>query len=108
MGTTTGTSLSTTPFPSPGTRTLEQCEQAINVGFLMAGEAFKEIRDRRLYVTAYGSGGFEAYCQQKHHRARTYVNRQIKAYELYQEQKGNLGPLGPNFGERHYRELSKL
>lgn len=83
-----------------------QCEQAINVSYLMAGEAFKEIRDRRLYLVKYGS--FEVYCQDEHQRSKRHVNRLIRAYELYVEQKGNLGPMGPAFAERHYRELAKL
>ena len=99
-----GTFLSTNPFSHPGTRTQEQCEQAVHVNTLMAGETFKEIRDRRLY----GSGGFERYCQETFRFSKRHVNRLIRAYELYQEQKTNMGPMGPNFSERHYRELTKL
>lgn len=103
-----GTYLSTNPFPHVGTRTLEQCEQAVNVGWLMAGEAFLEMRSRRLYVTTYGSGGFEIYCQQRWHMSKRHVNRMMVGYQLCLEQKNNMGPMGPNFGERHYRELSRI
>jgi hypothetical protein len=103
-----GSFVSTTPFPDYGTRTLAQCEEAIHVSHLMAGQAFKEIRDRRLYSTTYGSGGFERYCQERFHYSKRHVNRLIKAFELCEEQRANMGPMVPNFGERHYRELSKL
>jgi hypothetical protein len=59
-------------------------------------------------VTQYGSGGFEAFCQDYYGRTRQQVNRWIKAYQLFQEQAEHLVTMVSNFGERHYRELGKL
>ena len=110
MGTTTGTGLSSGPFPEPGVRTLVQCEEAIHISQLMAGQAFKEIRDRRLYVPVYGVRNFEQYCQEKFQYTRRRVNQLIRAYELCEELRANvnMGTLVPNLSERHYRALAKL
>jgi hypothetical protein len=87
---------------------LAECEEAVNFGWLYAAEAYAEIRERRLYVTTYGSGGREAYCDKRWEKSKRTIDRQIKAYRLYCEQEGNMGPMGPNFDERHYRELGQL
>lgn len=113
MGPGTGTrttkkALSVLPTPHAGTRTLEQCEQAVHLGMLMAGEALREIRERRLYTAHYGSGGFETYCRETFHYTRQYVNRLIRAFGFYEEYKKPLGAMGPNLGERHYQEFLKL
>ena len=59
-------------------------------------------------MTTYGSGGWQAYCEKRWGKNKRTIDRQIKAYRLYYEQEGNMGPMGPNFDERLYRELGQL
>jgi hypothetical protein len=87
----------------PGTGTaakaelLSICEANIEQGLVQAGQAFKQIRDGKLYSTTYGSGGWEAYCQQRWKMDRRQVNRIIQASEMVTK----LGVPAPQLSVKH-------
>jgi hypothetical protein len=75
-------------------RTLEECEIDIRKGFAIAGKAFKEIRDNKLYKANYSR--FEDYCQNVWQYGKAYVNRLIAASETMDNLQENGANLAPN------------
>lgn len=87
-------------------RTLEQCEVAIQKGFAEAGQAFKEIRDNRLYKDKYRR--FEDYCKEVHQLGRHAVNKLIAASNVIENLVTNGHQNRLPTSERVARELTSL
>jgi phage N-6-adenine-methyltransferase len=65
--------------------------------------ALREIRDKRLYLETHFT--WEAYCNEKHNRSATHINRQIAAIPSVEI----LTPMGVKIStERHVREVASL
>ncbi len=61
---------------------LAMCEEYIKTSaraFVLAGQAFRKIRDNRLYERDWKGTNFETYCNQKWHLTRQQVNNIIRA-----------------------------
>ncbi len=85
---------------------LEQLETIIKDGYYRQGEAFKEIRDTRLYLLDYES--FDAYCKAEWGHNRAWADRLIAAAKVA----GNIKQIDPNGSiprnESQARALKKL
>ena len=85
---------------------LEQLETIIKDGYYRQGEAFKEIRDTRLYLLDYES--FDAYCKAKWGHNRAWADRLIAAAKVA----GDIKQIDPNGSipknESQARALKKL
>src|SRR3569832_391771 len=85
---------------------LEQLEVIIKDGYYRQGEAFKEIRDARLYLLDYNS--FDAYCKDVWQHNRAWADRLIAAAKVA----GNIKEIDPNGSiprnESQARALFKL
>jgi hypothetical protein len=83
-------------------RTLEELETIVSRSFIDAGNALREIRDRRLYR---GHATFEEYCQKRWGWNRDYANKQIRAAGVVQ----NLDSIvSKPQNEAQARELARL
>ncbi len=85
---------------------LEQLETIIKNSYYRQGEAFKEIRDARLYLLDYES--FDAYCKAEWGHNRAWADRLIAAAKVA----GNIKQIDPNGSiprnESQARALKKL
>jgi hypothetical protein len=85
---------------------LEQLETIIKDGYYRQGEAFKEIRDTRLYLLDYES--FDAYCKAEWGHNRAWADRLTAAAKLA----GDIKQIDPNGSipknESQARALKKL
>ncbi len=85
---------------------LKQLETIIKDGYYRQGEAFKEIRDARLYLLDYES--FDAYCKAKWGHNRAWADRLIAAAKVA----GDIKQIDPNGSipknESQARALKKL
>lgn len=85
---------------------LEQLETIIKDSYYRQGEAFKEIRDARLYLLDYES--FDAYCKSQWNHNRAWADRLISAAKVA----GNIKQVDPNGSiprnESQARSLTKL
>ena len=103
--------MTSTLFPNTKATTakrqrLKQLETIIKDGYYRQGEAFKEIRDARLYLLDYES--FDAYCKVKWGHNRAWADRLIAAAKVA----GDIKQIDPNGSipknESQARALKKL
>lgn len=81
---------------------LARLEKIIEESFIKAGQAFKEIREGRIYREV--DPTFEAYCHRRWSVGRNYVNKLIRSSDIAIE----LGTQGTQMSEHAVRELIPL